>query len=108
MLEADEDLETAAHREVLEETGLQGSLRPLGLRHSFWVDPALIRFTDEEPRFNTETCFQMEVPPDSEVRLDQAEHSEYRWCGFDEAASLMRWEDSRAALEALRVELSGS
>jgi lipoyl(octanoyl) transferase len=101
MLEPGEGLEAAAHREVLEETGLSGVLRPLGLSHSFWVDPALIRFPDPEPRFNTETCFEMEVSAAAEVRLDPAEHSEYRWCSLQEAASLMRWEGSRAALQAL-------
>lgn len=108
MLEADEDLESAAHREVLEETGLRGELRPLGLKHSFWVDPALIRFPDDEPRFNTETCFHVEVPQDAEVRLDRTEHSEYRWCGYAEAATLMRWEGSRAALDILFANLSGA
>ena len=108
MLEADEDLESAAHREVLEETGLRGELRPLGLRHSFWVDPALIRFPDDEPRFNSETCFHLEVPSGAEVRLDPIEHSEYRWCSFTDAASLMRWEGSRAALDMLFAELSGA
>lgn len=105
MLEPGEDLEAAAHREVLEETGLRGALAPLGLRHTFWVDPALLRFADDEPRFNTETCFQVEVPADAEVRLDPAEHSECRWCSFDEAESLMRWEGSRAALALLCGQL---
>ena len=106
MLESGEDLESAAHREVLEETGLSGELRPLGLKHSFWVDPALIRFPDDEPRFNTETCFHVEVPHGAEVRLDRTEHSEYRWCSYEEAASLMRWEGSRAALDMLIAQLS--
>ncbi len=101
MVEPGEDLEAAAHREVLEETGLCGRLRPLGLRHAFWVDPALIRFPDDEPRFNTETCYEMEVDRGVEVRLDDREHSEYRWCSPAEAAALMRWEGSRAALKAL-------
>ncbi len=105
MLEPGEDLEEAAHREVLEETGLRGRLRPLGLRHTFWVDPALIRFPDPEPRFNTEACFEMEVEADAEVALDPVEHSEYRWCSLREAGSLMRWEGSRAALQALERRL---
>jgi lipoyl(octanoyl) transferase len=105
MLEAGEEIASAAHREVLEETGLCGVLRPLGLQHSFWVDPTLIRFPDAEPRFNTETCFHVEVPADAEVHLDLAEHSEYRWCTLVEAAALMRWEGSRAALRLLRATL---
>ena len=108
MLEEGEELESAAHREVLEETGLRGELRPLGLVHSFWVDPALIRFPDDEPRFNTESCFHVQVGPDAEVRLDRSEHSEYRWCSFAEAAELMRWEGSRAALKGLRATLHGA
>ena len=105
MVEPGEDLETAAHREVHEETGLRGELRPLGLRHAFWVDPALIRFPDDEPRFNTETCFEVEVPGAAEVRLDVREHSEFRWCSLAEAGALMRWEGSRAALQALAGRL---
>jgi lipoyl(octanoyl) transferase len=108
MAEEGEDLEAAAHREVEEETGLIGALQPLGLQHSFWVDPALIRFPDPEPRFNQETCYHMEVPADSAVRLDTAEHSEYRWCSVSEALGLMRWEGSKAALALLGRSLGGA
>ncbi len=94
-----------AHRELMEETGLAGTLEPLGLSHSFWVDPAIVHFPDEEPRFNTETCFAMEVPADAAVRLEAAEHSEFTWCGFDEALALMKWEGSKAALALLRAKL---
>ncbi|HJV48642.1 MAG TPA: lipoyl(octanoyl) transferase LipB, partial [Geothrix sp.] len=105
MVERGEALEAAAHRELLEETGLTGRLEPLGLQHSFWVDPAVVRFPDAEPRFNTETCFAMEVAPDAEVRLELDEHSEFRWCGIDEAQSLMKWEGSKAALRLLAAKL---
>jgi len=67
----------------------------------------LIRFPDPEPRFNTETCYHMEVPPDSVVHLDPVEHSEYRWCSVPEALDLMRWEGSRAALGLLGNSLGG-
>jgi len=107
MMEPGESPEETAHREVLEETGLHGTLSPLPLRHSFWVDPAVVRFPDPEPRFNTETCFHMEVPGEAEVRLSPNEHSEYRWCGFEEAQALMRWEGSKGALRLLREALAG-
>ena len=64
MMEPGETPEAAAHRELMEETGLTGTLRPLDLTHSFWMDPQHPRpARTGEPRFNTETCFAMEVAP---------------------------------------------
>ena len=105
MMEPGETPEQTARRELMEETGLVGTLRPLGLSHSFWVDPAIVHFPDAEPRFNTEVCFSMEVAADAQVRLEPAEHSEYQWCGLDEARALMKWEGSKAALDLLRSAL---
>jgi isopentenyldiphosphate isomerase len=69
------------------------------------VDPAIVRFPDAEPRFNTEICYSMEVPADAEVRLEPSEHSEFLWCGLDEAYGRMKWEGSKAALQLLREAL---
>ncbi len=99
--EAGESPEQTAHRELLEETGLHGRLTPLGFDHTFWVDPAILNLPEGEPRFNTETCFHMEVPFAAEVRLDLSEHSEYRWCSLEEALGLMRWEGGHATLRRL-------
>lgn len=107
MVEAGESLEEAAHRELQEETGLSGTLRPLDFSHAFWVDPRLIGLPDGEPRFNRETCFHVEVSPSAEVRLGPEEHSEYRWCPLTEAQGLMRWEGSKAALRLLERQLAG-
>ncbi len=105
MMEPGETPEHTAHRELQEETGLTGILRPLDLSHSFWVDPAIVHFPDAEPRFNTETCFSMEVAPKAEVRLEPLEHSEFLWCGLDEAYERMKWEGSKAAVLLLRKAL---
>lgn len=105
MMEPGESYEETAHRELMEETGLSGKLTPLPLQHSFWVDSSIIHFPDPEPRFNTETCFHMEVPRDSPVQLAPDEHSEFKWCGFKKAHDLMRWEGSKAALRLLQQEL---
>jgi len=102
MVESNETPEAAAHRELVEETGLTGTLSTLDFAHTFWVDPALLGLPPGEPRFNTETCFHMEVAADSVVHLATDEHSEYRWCGLDEALMLMRWDGSKAAVKLLR------
>ena len=106
MVEAGETLEAAARRELLEETGLRGQLRLLDLSHTFWVDPKLLGLPEGEPRFNTETCFQAEVPADAQVELAPEEHTEYRWCSIPEARELTPWEGSRMALGLLERQLT--
>ncbi|MDR3669731.1 MAG: lipoyl(octanoyl) transferase LipB [Holophaga sp.] len=101
MLEPGETAEAAAHRELMEETGLAGTLRSLDFSHTFWMDPRILGLPPGAPRFNTELCYHMEIAPQAQVRLALDEHSEYRWCGFQEARELMMWEGSKAALDLL-------
>jgi len=82
MVGTDETPEIAAHREVLKETGLRGNLAAMDFQHSFLLEPTIC---DDEPLFNTETCFQMEVSADSQVSLNTTEYGEYRWCTPGEA-----------------------
>ena len=49
----------------------------------------------------------MEVPDGLPVGLAPDEHNEFKWCGFDEAHDLMKWEGSKAALRLLEKKLSG-
>jgi lipoyl(octanoyl) transferase len=107
MIEPGETPEAAAHRELREETGLEGRLTPMDYTHAFWMDPAILGLPSGPPRFNTEICFHMEVDPRAEVDLALEEHSEYRWCGFQEAHDLMMWEGSRSALNRLQKLLEG-
>ena len=105
MVEPSESLEQTCRRELEEETGLTPlRLEPLGLSHSFWVDPSVVRFPDAEPRFNTETCFHAEVAPGAAVRLETGEHETFRWCAPLEALELMRWEGAKASLKLLAAK----
>jgi lipoyl(octanoyl) transferase len=108
MLEPGETPEEAAHRELREETGLSGVLTPLDFTHSFWMDPSILGLPAGPPRFNAEVCYHMEVHPGDQVALALDEHSEYRWCTFQEAHDLMLWEGSKAALQKLAGQLQAS
>ena len=105
MLEPGETPEAAAHRELLEEAGLTGTLTSLDFTHSFWMDPRILGLPAGELRFNTEVCYHLEVAPDAVVQLALDEHTEYRWCRFEEAYDLMMWEGSKAALALLSRRL---
>ncbi|MBS1786066.1 MAG: lipoyl(octanoyl) transferase LipB [Acidobacteria bacterium] len=107
MREPGEGPEDACRREMREEAGLTPlCLEALDLAHSFWVDPAVVRFPDPEPRFNTETCFHAEVASDAPVHLDLEEHESFRWCSPTEALTLMKWEGAKASLKRL-ADLKG-
>ena len=106
MIEPGETPEAAACRELFEETGLSGRLSPLDLTHAFWLDPRLVNLPGGEPRFNQETCFQVEVPPQAHVALAPEEHSQYRWCTFAQARELVRWEGAQASLRLLEARLA--
>lgn len=54
-----------------------------------------------------EECFGAEVAPGSEPQLTPLEHDAFRWCSFEEAHGLLKWEQNRTALRILRERLGG-
>ena len=101
-VEAEETSETAARRELLEETGLVGEVAslPLALSYSLLDDPPRIR-ARYAPGIETVTvhAFLAEAPAGWEPALD-AEHDTYRWCTEDEAVSLFVYEIPKDAVRA--------
>jgi len=53
-----------------------------------------------------EYAFGVEVSSEEEVVLDGKEHSEYRWCGFEEALKLLKWTGNKEALRKQNEILS--
>jgi lipoyl(octanoyl) transferase len=101
MIKDGETPEEAAIRETMEECGLNGKVQPLDFQHTFWIDPSQARTHSDEPQFNTEMCFHVEVEPNALVSLNQTEHAEYRWYAPNEAMRLMAQEGPIFALKKL-------
>lgn len=86
-LEWDETLAAAARRELREETGL--AAEPVDRRHHvrFPILPAWRARYAPDVAENLEHHFTLELPVPRPVRLNPAEHTEYRWLPRDEAAA---------------------
>ena len=104
-IEDTESDDEAALRELREETGLDGRGMLDPRRHfysySLTEEPPSRRVTyppGSEQIFVT--CFRLDSPPGWEPSLN-SEHDDFRWCGLEEALSLLRWPTVSKALVAL-------
>ncbi len=87
----------AARRELLEETGADVPVEPLGYRHGFGIDPGLMRSPDGQVRVAVEEAFVARLPPGFEPRLSD-EHVEAAFLPAAEAAGTPRFPGPRKAI----------
>jgi len=90
-------------REVLEETGVKNVARiieDVGY-YEFWD------FFKREARSRLikEYAFGVEISSNEKIVIGW-EHSEYRWCNFEEALKLLKWKENKEALKKLNEILS--
>jgi len=95
-LEEGETRTEALFREIKEETGIKNPIR---------VIEGLYYFEFSDPNLNQEYVYGVEVSPTEELVLDGEEHSEYRWCSFQEALQLLSWKENKEALKKLNTIL---
>ena len=100
----------ALKREVREETGITNILKTIEDVHYYEVpDPSLIEYFKRHGqacKHVKEYVFGVEVSSDEGVVLDGKEHSDFRWCSFQEALKLMEYEGYKDALKKLDRILS--
>ena len=109
-LEEGEDAESAARRELVEETGLAAEMSSLGRTY-------LYALADEPPevreRFQADvteiavTAFAAEAPPGWEPALDD-EHVGHRWCLEEDAVALLRYPEPQDAVRRTARSLAGA
>ena len=95
-LEEGETRVEALRREVLEETGIKDFVRIIEDVHYF-------EYSDSH--FIKEYVFGAEISSTEKVVLDGSEHSEFRWCSFQEALDLLKWKENKEALLRLNEVL---
>ncbi len=96
-MEEGETREEALRREVIEETGVKNIVT---------VIEGLYYFEFSDPNLNQEYVYGVEISSSEEIVFDHKEHSEYRWCSFQEALQLLYWKENKEALRKLNMTLT--
>ena len=101
---ADEPLEAAAAREVMEETGLdaaEGRLERWNVINTFEIFPQWRHRYAPGVTHNTEHVFSLELPEPRPVKLSAQEHTASLWLPWREAAEMCFSWSNRAAIRRL-------
>src|SRR5713226_8893801 len=103
----DANLLATAKRELQEETGLMADrLRDWGKTNRYLIFPQWRYKYAPGVTENTEHVFSLEVPAETAIILNPAEHGEYQWMGFEEAAEKATSWSNRDAILALITALT--
>ena len=97
-IEPGESEEAAARRELLEETGADVAVEPLGYRHAFALDPSLNRVRPGALVLVEETAFAARLPP-SFAPVISDEHAEHAWATPEEAVARLRFAGLRRGVQ---------
>lgn len=97
-IEEGETKEGAVKREINEEAGITNILRIVKKIHTFLI----------EKTGKNEFVFGVEVDGNERINLKDniyPEHNEFRWYGFNQALSLLKWPGNKEGLRKLNDKL---
>lgn len=103
-LEWGELADSAARREVIEETGItQGVLVNLQWTQVYEILPAFGKVYAPGITRNLEHAFSLQLAQRVPVTLSDSEHAQYRWVSGADAVATVSSSTNRAVIEALRA-----
>ncbi len=95
----DEALPEAAKRELLEETGMVPlTLKEAGFSYSFPVEPEWQSHYASSVTKIDEIVYLAEISIDCKLDLS-GEHVDYKWASFEEAITLLKYDNNKNALK---------
>jgi dATP pyrophosphohydrolase len=99
-VEDGETFAAAAARELMEESGLSGTLVDVKMPQTYVIEPEyLALYAPGESTVAIES-FVIEAPSAWEPTLND-EHDTYRWCSAEDAIALLHWQETKEALRAV-------
>jgi dATP pyrophosphohydrolase len=103
-LEWDEDADSAARREVVEETGItQGVLVNLQWTQVYEILPAFGKVYAPGTTLNLEHAFSLRLAERVPVTMSVTEHVQYRWVSDREALDTVSSSTNRAIIQELHL-----
>lgn len=101
--ENNETITEGANRELIEETGyISFTLIKTDISY---IIPMEVRWeniypkgTKEIPEYLFIAIIHQSIPP----KIDPNEHTEWKWCTFEEAMQLLKWDDNKSALKCVK------
>jgi len=102
-IEKGETKTQALKREIQEETGINNLTKIIKNVHhyEFWD----LFKQENRQRLIKEYAFGVEVSPNEKITISR-EHTEHKWCTFQEALKLLKYEENKEALKKLNKILS--
>lgn len=105
--ENNETIIEGAKRELIEETGytsftlIKTDVSYVIPMEKRWED-IYPKGTKEIPEYLFLAKIHQLIPP----KIDPIEHTEWKWCSYEHAMTLLKWEDNKSALEYVQKYLS--
>lgn len=102
-----EALQTAALRELYEETSLNcASLIDIGCKYFIQLDDEWKYLYADDVQSIEENIFAAYLENEEDPVIDPREHNDWKWCTFDEAITLLKWKENIEALKKVKRYLS--